>query len=94
MAGSYFEENDEFFAELGREPGVVDLCQRAADEVAARARASAPVDTADYRDGIVVEKREAAYRDMFRVVATDEKSMGVESRTGNLARALNGVRVY
>lgn len=91
---SGFEPNDEWFDTIGRDPGIVGLCKRAADQVANNARASAPVASGDYRDGIVVEERSAAYRDMFRVVATDEKSMGVESRTGNLARALKGVRVY
>lgn len=92
--GSFYEDNDDFFDELGRDPGVVDLCRKAADQVAQNARSSAPVDEGDYRDGIVVEPRRAAHRDTFRVVAKDPKSMGVESRTGNLARALNGVRIY
>lgn len=91
---SGFEPNDEWFDTIGRDPGIVGLCKQAAEQGATNARASAPVDSGDYRDGIVVEERSAAYRDTFRIVATDDKSLGVESRTGNLARALNGVRVY
>lgn len=94
MAAEGFEANDAFFASLGRDPAVVALCKAAADQIAANARSSAPVAEGNYRDGIVVRERPAAYRDTFRVVATDEASMGVESRTGNLARALRGVRVY
>lgn len=85
--------NDEFFDSLGRDPGVVGLCKRAADAVAARARASAPRATGAYADSIHVEERSAAYRDMFRVVADSDNAMGVEARTGNLARAAN-VRIY
>lgn len=85
--------NDEFFDSLGRDPGVVSLCKRAADAVAARARSTAPRATGEYADSIHVEERSAAHRDMFRVVADSDNAMGVESRTGNLARAAN-LRVY
>lgn len=86
--------NNDFFAGLGKDPGVEDLCHRATEAIAAQARAKAPVDTGDYRDSITVEKRQSRYRTVFRVVADSDHAMGVEARTGNLARALNGTRVY
>jgi len=88
-----FVANDGFFDGLGRSPVVRALCKQAAEQVAANARASAPVDSEEYRNSIHVEERGAAYRDTFRVVADADHAMVVEARTGNLARALNGVRV-
>jgi hypothetical protein len=79
--------NDAFFDEIGNAPGTVSLLLREANATAARARASAPLDTGAYRDGIVVRTRRAAHRTIVEVVATDEKSMLIESETGNLARA-------
>jgi hypothetical protein len=94
MARSNVDLNDDFFDELGFAPGVVDLVDRAADQVERRAVASAPVATGEYRDGIHQEEHSTEHRYVKRVVAGSDKSMGVEARTGNLARALRGVRVY
>jgi len=74
-------------AELLKSDGVRSVLTGPADRVAEAARASAPVDSGTYRDGIV---RESATTDraVELVVATDWKSRIIESRTGNLARAL------
>ena len=85
-----FTANDDFFRDLPFSPGVVSLVKAAADGIGARARASAPVATGAYRRGIVVVRDDTRHRARFRVIATDPKSMGVESRTGNLARAVKG----
>lgn len=58
-----------------------------AEQRASRARASAPVATGKYRDSISVES-DTTDRAVERVVAHDRKSVLVESRTGNLKRAL------
>lgn len=87
-----FQANEQFFSALGKSPAVVALVKGVADAAAARARAGAPVATGAYRDGIRVERADTEYRCVFRVVATADHSMGVESRTGNLARAIRGVR--
>jgi hypothetical protein len=92
--GTRYEENEGFWGDLGFMPGVVSLVDRASGTVARRARSSAPVVTGRYRSGIVEQVHSTEHRYVKRVVATAESSMGVESRTGNLARALRGVRVY
>ncbi|GAB2567495.1 hypothetical protein GCM10027033_24870 [Leucobacter ruminantium] len=59
--------------------------------VAARARATAPVGEGDYKNGIK-ETSKMQERYIGLVQATDPKSLIVESKTGNLARALRGSR--
>lgn len=81
--------NNGFFTKLGHSSKVTALVESKANAIAARARADAPVDTGKYRDGIVVRIKHSATRNVALVVATDEKSMIIESETGNLARALN-----
>lgn len=77
-----------YFDRVMRSAGVQSLERAAAERVLAAAKASAPVDTGDYRRGLKIEKAEAKYRTVYLVVGTDWKTMLVESRTGNLARAL------
>lgn len=84
--------NNQFFEDLGRSPEVTKLCKDKADQVAASARASAPVDSGDYRDSIHVEIASRGRRNVALVVASDAKTMLIESETGNLARALNQVK--
>ena len=72
-----------------KEDGVRALLVGPADRVEAAAKASAPVASGAYRDSI---HRESATTDraVELVVADDWKSRIIESRTGNLARALGG----
>lgn len=84
--------NDGFFIELGHKPAVTALCVGKGEEVAAAARASAPVDTGKYRDGISVEVVDRGRRNVALVKSSDPKTMVIESKTGNLARALNQVK--
>jgi hypothetical protein len=74
-------------AELLKSPEVRALLRERADAVAARARATAPVNTGDYRNSIQVESA-TTDRAVERVVAKDRKSLIIESKTGNLVRAL------
>lgn len=83
--------NDAFFEQLGRSPAVVAQCVAKANQVAAAARASAPVDSGDYKNNIRVEVQSRGRRNAAVVVASDWKSLLVESKTGNLARALKAV---
>jgi phage baseplate assembly protein gpV len=83
--------NEAFFDELGQSAQVERIVVGVAESVAAAARASAPVDTGAYRDGIHVEVHRAAHRVVAKVVASADDSMIVESRTGNLVRALRSV---
>ncbi|UOE45474.1 HK97 gp10 family phage protein [Agromyces larvae] len=81
------EFNNAFFEQLGRSTGVRGVVDAAAERVAATARANAPVDTGQYRNSIrTTGKMQRRYVGL--VVAGDDKAMVIESRTGNLARAL------
>ena len=75
-------------ASLLRDSGVASMLQEKAVAVANSARATAPFENGDYRDGITVV-RDTTDRAVARVVATAPHSHLVESRTGNLARALD-----
>ena len=79
--------NQAFFDELSRSPGVAALVDAAVERIAATARATAPADTGEYRDGIVTASK-LQRRYVGLVIGTDPKTMLIESRTGNLARAL------
>lgn len=79
--------NNSYFEQLGRSAGVIAIVDSCTEKVAATARATAPSDTGDYRDGIsTAGKYQRRYVGL--VIASDPKSMLVESRTGNLARAV------
>jgi hypothetical protein len=81
------EFNDAFFDHLGRSAGVTALVVEGAERVAAAARASAPEKTGAYKASIGVKLK---YQDraVALVVATDPKTMLIEAKTGNLARAV------
>lgn len=69
------------------------LCKPIAEQVAARARASAPRDTGDYAESIHTETDPRTGQNDWAhtyVVADDKKALIIEARTGNLARALEG----
>lgn len=74
-------------AELLKSPEVRALLRPHAERVAARARMTAPKDTHDYENSIHVESH-TTDRAVERVVADDWKANIIESKTGNLVRAL------
>lgn len=90
MAGD-MEFNSSFFEKLGRSPEVTALCVSKAEQVAGIARSTAPVDSGDYRSNIRVEVQPRSDRNAAVVVASDWKSLLIESKSGNLARALKAV---
>lgn len=79
--------NNGYFDQLSRSPGVVKITVDAARRIAATARATAPANTGDYRNGIRVRLKYQR-RAVALVEGTDKKTMIIESKTGNLARAL------
>lgn len=91
MAGKV-KINNEYFDKLGHSPEVTALCVGIAERGAGIARSTAPVDTGAYRDGIHVEVKRAAHRNVALIVGDDEKTMLIESTTGNLARALGALK--
>lgn len=84
--------NESYLPKLGKSPRVTALLTGIGDEIAESARATAPVKTGAYRDSIHVEVKGAANRNVVLVVAADPKAMLIESKTGNLVRALNRVK--
>ena len=92
-AGETSIEFDEaFFDRLGRSAELDRACRERAERIADRARSTAPTDSGDYKVGIVLERGVRNGRVVWLVKATDPKSMLVESRTGNLARAVRAVK--
>ena len=82
------EWDQSFFDNIMRSAGVQSLEKAAAERVLAVAQATAPVDTGDYQRGLRIVKAERKYRTAYLVEGTDWKTLLVESKTGNLARAL------
>lgn len=78
----------EFFDNIMFDAGIESISKAAAERAASVARSTAPVDTGSYRDQIRIEVRRSRYRRVFRVVGSDPKTMLIEAKTGNLARAL------
>ena len=72
---------------LDGDHGVSGMVRGRAEDVASRARSSAPVDTGAYRDSIHLEETHTD-RLVVRVVADVDYAMVVEANTGNLARSL------
>lgn len=78
--------NDKFFTDLLVSPGVERVVMEATERVAERARASAPVDSGDYRDSITVSKKRQK-RIVGVVTAEDPAALAIEAKHGTLARA-------
>lgn len=87
-----FIPDPKFFETALRLPGVERLTDEAAGRALARAKADAPVDTAEYRNGLHIEHRESRYRRVALVSGSDPKTLLVEARTGNLARSLKAAK--
>lgn len=84
--------NDGFFAQLGTSGPVTDLLLRKGLAVAGRAKADAPVKTGAYKRRIVVRIKRSKYRNVVIIEGTDWKTLLIESKTGNLARALKAAK--
>ncbi len=83
------EFNNAFFEQLGQSPEVTELVTNVTEEVAAIARNKAPVKTGAYKRGIETTVfRHKQKRAVGWVIGTDPKTMLVEAKTGNLARAV------
>lgn len=87
-----FKQNQAGFKQLAHSKQVGNECLKYANVVASAARASAPVDTGEYAGGISAFIEDHPSRVTAQVVASDPKSLIIESLTGNMARALNRVK--
>lgn len=86
------EFNPKFFETVLRQPKVEQLTDAAGERALVAAKAAAPVDSGDYERGLRLEHYNSRYRRTTRVVGDDEKTLLVESKTGNLARALKAAK--
>lgn len=96
MAGSgqvSVKFNDVFFDQIMNSAGVRAMTRGAAEKALGVAKANAPIDTGAYRDGLEVKAVQHAHRTTYMVVGTDAKTMLVESKTGNLRKALRAAKV-
>lgn len=84
--------NQVYFEDILKSAGVQQLTMAKANEVCSYARSHAPVDTGAYRDGLHVEMHDYAHRAGALVVGDDKKTLLVEIKTGNLAKALKASR--
>ncbi|MBO3663732.1 HK97 gp10 family phage protein [Microbacterium stercoris] len=86
------EFNPRFFETVLRQPKVEQLTDAAAERALSNMKANAPVDTAEYRDGLHIEHRESRFRRVTRVVGDDEKTLLIESKQGVMARGLKAAK--
>lgn len=84
--------NTVYFDEILQSAEIDDLSKAAAERALVVAKAQAPVDTHAYQRRLAVERRLSRYRAAWRVVGRDKKTMLVEAKTGNLARALKAAK--
>ena len=84
--------NPRYFENVLRDPKVEALTDSIASRALNAAKASAPVDEGDYKDGLHLEVFESRYRRTKRVVGGDPKTLLIESKTGNLARSLKAAK--
>lgn len=83
--------NNAFFEELAVSEPVTELVVEAAERVAEIARKGVHKLSGDYANGIGVAVKHQK-RSVALVVANDPKSLIIESKTGNLARALRAAK--
>ena len=86
------EFNENYFESVLRQSKVEAITDAAGNRALSAAKSSAPVDTADYQHGLHLEHHDSRYRRTTRVVGDDNKTMLIESKTGNLARALKAAK--
>lgn len=87
-----FEPNEQWFDNILRTAPVEQLVEQAGQRTLAIAKARAPRDTGDYANGLHLEHRESTYRRVTEVVGDDPKTLLIESKTGNLARAVKAAK--
>jgi hypothetical protein len=76
----------DFFDQLSMSAPVKAAVDEMTEAIADTARQTAPEDTGEYRDGITTASK-LQKRYVGLVIASDPKSLLIESKTGNLARA-------
>lgn len=82
----------EYFDNIMKSAQIDSLTEATAERAQAIAKSTAPVDSGDYRDRLAVERRQSRFRGVWRVIGRDKKTLLIESKTGNLARALKAAK--
>lgn len=85
--------NSAGMAELLSSPAIQAELMRRGERVAEAAKAIAPVETGNYRDGIKAWSEQHKDRVVVHIGSTDDKSAIVEANTGTMARALRATGV-
>jgi hypothetical protein len=88
MAGITIKLSDIGMGELLNSDDVRSALTERAQQILAKAKADAPVDTGAYRDGLHIEQA-TTDRAVVRVSGSTDHDWIVEAKTGNLARALD-----
>nr|DAZ16574.1 MAG TPA: hypothetical protein [Caudoviricetes sp.] len=91
MARITIKFNERFFDQILNSPQVQGLCKAKAAVALANAQARAPVKTGAYRDSLHLASKKHAHRTTWMVESDSDHALAVESRTGNLTRALKAV---
>lgn len=84
--------NPEVFNEILGSAAVDGLTETVAEAVCSVAKSTAPVRSGEYQQSIHVEEVKAEHRTVYRVISEAPYALEVESKTGNLNRALKAVR--
>lgn len=87
-----FRLNSAGIREMLKEPAMQAEMHRRAENVAAAARSSAPVESGAYRDSIVVTDEQQPTRAVSHVGATVDYAPILEARLGVLGRSLDAAR--
>jgi hypothetical protein len=86
------EFNPRYFETVLRQPKVEQLTDSIGEAALAKMKATAPVDTGEYKDGLHIEHHNSRFRRTTRVVGSDPKTLLIESKTGNMARGLKAAQ--
>ena len=87
-----FEPNQGWFDTILKSQKVRALTKSTGSTALAAAKASAPVETGDYQRGIIQRSHDARFRPVEQIIGTDPKTMLIEAKTGNLARAVKAAK--
>lgn len=82
----------EYFDNIMESAQIDSLSKAAAERALGTAKTTAPVDSGDYRNRLGLERRQSRFRGVWRVVGRDKKTLLIEAKTGNLARALKSAK--
>ena len=88
MASTRVKLNHAGMRELLSGAGTRAILTAEAERILAAAKASAPVDSGEYRDGLHIVQETHGDRAVVRVVGGSDHDMIVEANTGNLAKSL------